>query len=244
MDREQHSGQQKYEPMFRNRKNIKFVYLTLILSLSLMGALFIFLSQPADGYERPQFKDGLASKWHSGSFCLPCHYMLLGTKNASDISKNCIKCHQYVPKNPTRNKEIDMTKIFGIHQDIVCIKCHVGPNADENLTAADFHSTMSKIPCLGCHVLKNGIYEKPPKTQCSACHSADPHVVHDNRLEKMCEACHGEFGANYSVPSPSTGAISNQSEIRSRESLSIGGQYPTIGQLISRIIESLIQITR
>ena len=127
-----------------------------------------------------------------------------------------------------------MTKIFNIHKDIVCIRCHIGVKDGDNVNAADFHRIMSKQTCMTCHTYENETILKPQKTKCSDCHSGDPHVVHGKRLEKMCETCHGEFAKNY-VGDKTLSPISTRTEAVVKE-------YPTIGQIISQLINSLLNI--
>jgi hypothetical protein len=193
------------------------------------------LATPANAYERPQFKDGLTDSWHPGAYCIPCHYTLLGTDNARSISNGCT-CHDYKPKN-AQGLKVDMTRIFDIHKDIVCIKCHVGNKDGDAVKAADFHRIMSNVSCLSCHTFMNDTYQRPQKTKCSDCHGGDPHVVHGKRLEKMCVACHGEFGETYAGQK-----LSIPSAPKPQAAASV--EYTTIGQVISKIIDSLLQIIR
>jgi len=209
--------------------------LKIIMVISYL--MFFFFSSVVIVYafERPEIKDGLTDKWHPGAFCIPCHYTLLSTEKAQSISNGC-KCHDFRPLNAETKYTVDMKKIFDIHKDIVCIRCHVGVKDGTNVTAADFHRIMSKETCLTCHTYENGTIQKPQKTKCSDCHSGDPHVVHGKRLEKMCETCHGEFAKNY-VGTKSTSIVSPRNETAVQD-------YSTIGQIISNIIGSLLQILR
>lgn len=205
---------------------------------------FIF-SSPAVAYERPEFKDGLGASWHKAKICLPCHYMLLGTEKARSISNSCNNCHQYHIQgySAKTDKKIDMKGIENLHRDIVCIRCHVGLKSQKNITAADFHRVMSKTACLNCHTFENGTYIKPLKNKCSDCHSASPHVVHGERIEKLCVACHGEFGEQYATKNLEAGDEMMPSAL-SNISLQDKSEYQTIGQLIIRIIEQITQILR
>ena len=218
--------------------------------LKIIGALLIFssilivivLSGSAKAYERPEFKDGLADKWHPGNFCIPCHYSLMSKEKAQAISSGC-KCHDYKPKDAVGKYKVDMTKIFDIHKDIVCIRCHVGIKNQENVTAMDFHRIMSNTPCLSCHTFVNNTYQKPQKTNCSDCHGGDPHVVHGNRLEKMCVACHGEFGENYTNKTIEISGKMNTPSIVETEAINTG-EYPTIAEFLSRIFKSIAQVIK
>lgn len=195
---------------------------------------FILFSGYANAYERPEFEDGLADKWHSGGFCIPCHYTLMSTEKAQTISKGCT-CHDYRPKNVKDKYKINMNEIFDIHKDIVCIRCHVGIKTTNNVTAADFHRVMNKVACLSCHTYSNGTYQKPQKTACSECHGGDPHVIHDKRIGKMCVACHGTFGEKYTEKLPP--------EIRAsleKQNISTVRKYPSIGEFIIKIIQALL----
>ncbi len=215
-------------------RSIKKILIFLIFSFFLVS-LVLLLQKPAIAYERPAFRDGLTDKWHPGAYCIPCHYTLLDAEQARAISNGC-KCHYIGPRDPQNKYKVDMTKVFDIHKDIVCIKCHVGNKDENNVTEADFHRVMSKVACLSCHTFENGTYQKPQKTKCSDCHGGDPHVVHGSRIQQMCVACHGEFGQNYAA-SLGLPTGSNQSVVPTKE-------YPTIGEIMSRIIDSLMGLLR
>jgi len=214
--------------------SIRKILIFLIFSFILVSSL-VLLSKPANAYERPVFRDGLTDKWHPGAYCIPCHYTLLDTEQARAISNGC-KCHYVGPGIPENKYKIDMAPIFDIHKDIVCIKCHVGNKDGNNVTEADFHRVMNKVACLSCHTFENGTYQKPQKTKCSDCHGGDPHVVHGDRLQKMCVACHGEFVLDY-TGKPGLPSAPNQSLIFTRE-------YTTIGEIMTRIIDSLMRLFR
>lgn len=209
--------------------------------------LYIFLfTTSANAYERPQFTDGLAEKWHPGSFCIPCHYTIAGDDKAKSISTGC-KCHNYGPKNPTKPMEIDMTKILDIHTNMVCIKCHVGSKKNiSDLQASDFHRVMGRIACPRCHTIENGKIIKPKAKICSDCHGADPHVVHGKKLEKICMACHGEFGEKFVNKDidPSEKMRSPSALTKSEVNKEIVEEYTSIGEFISKIISSIIQTIR
>jgi Zn finger protein HypA/HybF involved in hydrogenase expression len=218
-----------------NKKNKKYQPLKVTIIISLIILLFFSLAISVGAYERPEFTDGLTDSWHPGAFCIPCHYTLLSTDKAQSISNGC-KCHDYIPKNAESKYSVDMKQIFNIHKDIVCIRCHVGVKEGANLTAADFHRIMSKEACLACHTYENGTYQKPQKTKCSDCHSGDPHVVHGKKLERMCITCHGDFAATYIANKTVSSSLSKPDDVVK--------EYPTIGQIISNLIESLFQIFR
>jgi len=220
--------------------NIKKVFIMFIL------IILVFLStSSANAYESPEYKDGLFQSWHRANLCIPCHYMLGGTAKAQTISNSCENCHKYRIKGATaaNDRKIDMSYIENLHTDMVCIKCHVGLITENNMTAADFHRVMSKTACLSCHTFENGTYIKPLKTKCSDCHSGSPHVVHGNKLNKMCVACHGEDMGKF---------INMNSEEMSRIMLVQGqnttiediSEYPTIGQFIINLIEQFTKILR
>ncbi len=207
--------------------------------LILIMLSLLLLAVTANAYERLEFQDGLADKWHPGAFCIPCHYTLLGDEKAKAISNNCFKCHAHRPKDAKGGYEVDMTNILELHKDIVCIRCHVGTKNQVNMTATDFHMIKSKIACEICHTSANGTYLKPPTTRCSACHGIDPHVVHGKKLEKICVACHGEFGEEYIKASEET---MKPPSILEPEPVIKG--YTTIGEFMSKIIESVVQMIR
>lgn len=225
-----------------NKKNVNLLLVGAVI-FSITVLFLTYSALPVKAYERPEIKDGLTKEWHPGGFCIPCHYTLLDAGTAKKISSGCKKCHQYVDKNGRNDKIIDMTKIFDLHKDVVCIRCHAGKEP-ESMTASDFHRIMSKTACLQCHALKNGNYVKPEKTKCSDCHSADPHVVHEKKVEKMCVACHGEFGEKY-INLPANEKTSALSSILISEKTSkVPVEYATIGEFINTLIESLLKTIR
>ena len=222
---------------FVTKKNRECQLIKRTLIISVLIILVSSLAISVNAYERPEYRDGLTDKWHPGAYCIPCHYTLLSTDKAQSISSGC-KCHDYRPKNIEDKYSVDMKQIFNIHKDIVCIRCHVGVKDGTNVTAADFHRIMSKQACMTCHTYENGIIQKPLKTNCSDCHSGDPHVVHGKRLERMCETCHGDFAKNYvGNKTISPVSVSTRPEAAVKE-------YPTIGQIISNLVESVMQIFR
>ncbi|HEY9204675.1 MAG TPA: hypothetical protein VIO58_02045 [Candidatus Methanoperedens sp.] len=213
----------------------KYDFMKKGLIFSLITVFILIAAFPSNAYERPAFKDGLVDKWHPGGYCIPCHYTLLNVEDAQKISNGC-KCHEYRPKNVESGYKVDMTQILDIHKDTVCIRCHVGTKSQANLTAGDFHLVMSKTPCLSCHTYVNGTYLKPEKTRCSECHSGDPHVVHGDRLEKMCEACHGDFAEKYVN---NTGPISFAPSVIKEPTVE---ERFTVGEFIAKILQSLLRI--
>lgn len=239
--------------MFRNNKTLRkkigeIILLNRIILLIAVLVYILFIGS-VSAYERPEFKDGLARSWHPGKICIPCHYTLAPEK-ARVISGNCASCHINTPKDAPNSKKIDMNKILKMHTEIICIRCHVGSKSRNDVTAMDFHRVMSKTACLACHKYENGTYIKPLKKNCSDCHSYDPHVVHDKKLEKLCVACHGEFGEQYVNKS-----IGSQDKISSPAGLTISikdigkmeinkSEYTTIGQFIMNLIEQFSQILR
>lgn len=207
--------------------------------------LIFLLPDPVNAYESPEYKDGLSQSWHRANLCIPCHYMLAGTAKAQAISNSCENCHKYRIKGATaaNDRKIEMSNIENIHTNMVCIKCHVGLKAGTNITAADFHRVMSKTACLECHAFDNGTYIKPLKTKCSDCHSGSPHVVHGDRLNKMCVACHGENIEKFITTNPEVAgkmiSLSGQNATIVDKS-----EYPTLGEFIIKLIEQFTKILR
>jgi hypothetical protein len=234
------------------RKATEFKRIGSILIFAFIIIIINTIPGSANDYKRPEYTDGLENKWHSGSLCIPCHYTLLGDEKAKAISTACTKtCHARSnwPEEGGGGWKIDISNISNIHKDILCIRCHVGTKIEANLTAVDFHRVMSKTGCMECHTVENGNYRKPEKTLCSECHAADPHVVHGDRLERMCVACHGStFAQSYINKSIKlTGNIQLPSVLNESSKLNESqnvAEYPTIGQLMTRIIEMLIRIIR
>lgn len=218
-----------------SKKNLEYKWICNILISVIILISIIFIPASAGDYKRPEYTDGLEEKWHPGGYCIPCHYTLLGNEKARAISLGCEKCHVYRPKGAESGLKIDMSKVYDVHKDIVCIRCHVG--IKDNMTSVDFHMIKSKMACETCHTVANGTYLKPPTTKCSNCHSSDPHVVHGKRVENLCVACHGEFGEKYVKPPAALVPSPGKPEVAVEA-------FPTIGEFMSKIIESLIRIIR
>lgn len=228
-----------------SRKKIVQQLIKPIFIICILIILLAFLSGSAYAYESPEYKDGLFQSWHRANLCIPCHYMLAGTAKAQAISNSCENCHKYRIKgaNAGNDRKIEMSTIENIHTDMVCIKCHVGPRTETNITAADFHRVMSKTACLSCHTFENGSYIKPLKTKCSDCHSGSPHVVHGTRLNKMCVACHGEAIEKFITINPEEAGNIILSQGQNTTIAEIP-EYPTIGQFIIQLIEQFTKILR
>lgn len=235
----------KWEVIPNMKSSYIFKKRTLIL-LFLMAAGLIIIPGSNAAYERTPFSDGLAEKWHPGSFCIPCHYTIAGDEKARSISTGC-QCHKYSLKNPIKPMQIDMTKILDIHINMVCIKCHVGQNKNiSNLKAADFHNVMKRIACTKCHTIENGRAIKPKAKICSDCHAVDPHVVHGKKLEKICMACHGEFGEKFSNksvdPSEKMSLPSAISKLDTNETF-LTKDYTSFGEFINKLVLSIIKLS-
>jgi hypothetical protein len=226
----------------RTKTRIKIAFIGIYIIL----IIFILIVSSASAYERPKYKDGVAARWHFASICIPCHYTIADTEKATAISGSCENCHKYRLQGATaaNDRKIDMSKIENIHLDIICIRCHVGPKSRKEITATDFHRVMSKTACLSCHTFENGTYKKPLKTECSDCHRGGPHVVHGERLGKMCVVCHGEDIGNFI--NVNTGGNGNkvvmQGPNTSISEISGKSGYLTIGQLIMEILGQFSKI--
>ncbi len=212
-----------------------------ILILTIISIFIIlFITYQVAAYQRPEFKDGLVGRWHPGALCISCHYSLSTTEKAQSISAGC-KCHDkiYIPKDAKSVYEVDSSKILDLHKDITCVRCHIGLKNRE-AGVQDLHSIKKSLECTQCHVVENATIKVPEKKRCFECHNGDPHVVHSNKTEKLCPACHGEFGERY---------IENALLISEKEMLPatfiknetvVVKEYPTIVNFIIGIIKSII----
>lgn len=213
----------------------------LIFIIGIMTILSDFAIISNAAYERPEFSDGLYSSWHPGSYCIPCHYSLMSVEKAKNISIGCQNCHQYKPKGSSKY-DIDMSKIFNIHKDIICIRCHIGIKNQNKVTAQDFHKIMP-IDCKNCHNYSKGTYQVPEKKNCSDCHAnGDPHIVHsgNKRLEKMCIACHGEEFANKYISKGLQINISEQGIVSTKPPVAgVKVEYPTIGKFLENVLKMI-----
>lgn len=212
-------------------KEKRFAYNVIINILSILMISFYGFVSISSAYERPVYDQALTAPWHPGSYCIPCHFSLMDKEKAQSISNGC-KCHDYRPNGTTGGYKVNMTKIYDIHKDIICIRCHIGMKGQDNVTAQDFHRIMP-IACSNCHNYTGGTYQIPEKTKCSDCHAdGNPHVVHGNKIDKLCIACHGEEFANKYV---------NQTIITDKGMVILPvnntiREYPTITEFLVKLI--------
>jgi hypothetical protein len=205
--------------------------------VSILVFLFYVFVTISAAYERPAFDTALTAKWHPGGYCIPCHYSLMNIEKARSISNTC-SCHDIRPRGETGGYNINMTKIYDIHNNIICIRCHIGIKNPDEVTVQDFHRIM-KIACSNCHTYANGTYQVPEKTNCSDCHAGgNPHTVHGNKTEILCIACHGEdFAKKYA---DKTVSIPDRNVTIAKQ---IGPEdYPTVARILSKIIGTLMKI--
>lgn len=215
-----------------------FILLSILSIVLFVG----IITDNVVAYERPEFNDGLMGPWHPGALCITCHYVLNSQERALSISNGC-KCHNvdYAQKGSVSDKKVNSSKIFDYHKNIICVKCHVGTSKNQTLPQ-DIHRVMSKTDCSKCHVFENGTVRRPEKTKCFECHGGDPHVVHGNKVENVCPACHGEFAERYldrtlkasekaMLPAAILNLSSNKEE-KKRE-------YNTISEFLTNIINSI-----
>jgi hypothetical protein len=220
-------------------KEKRTVYNIVINVLSILIISFYGLvSISSAAYERPAYDQALTAPWHPGSYCIPCHFSLMDSGTAQKISNTC-KCHDYKPAGSTGGYTINMTKIYDIHKDIMCIRCHIGMKSQQNVTAQDFHRIMP-IACSNCHNYTNGTIQIPEKKNCSDCHAdGNPHIVHGKKVEVLCVACHGEEFANKYINRPiqitDKGIVTLSGNVTVRE-------YPTITGYLSNILGILSRI--
>lgn len=223
------------EKRYRKYDIYRIIHIISILIIS-----FYFFVPTYSAYERPEFKDGLASNWHPGAYCIPCHYSLMSIEKAKNISIACKNCHVDMrAKEKGKGKyDVDTDKIFNIHKDIVCIRCHIGTKDQKDVNAQDFHRIMP-IACTNCHNYTNGTYQKPDKKNCSDCHmKGDPHVIHGDKVERMCTACHGEQFANKYV----NGTFAMPGQNVSARMLNEKREYPTVVNFLGKILQTLLKI--
>ena len=214
---------------------MKKKYILIIISI-------FIISYQAAAYERPEVNDGLTGRWHPGALCISCHYSLSTVEKAQSISAGC-KCHDkiYVPKDAKSIYEVDNSKIFDLHKEIVCARCHIG-NKNREVTVQDLHSLKSKLECVQCHVTENDTIKIPEKKKCYECHNGDPHVVHSNKTEKLCVACHGEFGERYLENNLLTPEKDMLPATLVKNETEVVKEYPTIVDFVISIIKSIRSI--
>lgn len=216
------------------KANIGVVKIIYIVAIS-----FYALVSVSAAYERPAVDTALTAPWHPGGYCIPCHYSLMTLDKAKNISNTC-GCHNLRPAGQTSGYKIDMSKIYGIHNNIICIRCHIGMKNQDGVTAQDFHRIMP-IACSNCHTYTNGTIQIPDKKNCSDCHAdGNPHVVHGNKIETLCVACHGEdFASKYTSGIVS---IPNNNGTTAKPVGVSFTDYPTITRFLYKIFGTIMKI--
>lgn len=212
-----------------------------ILILTIISIFTIlFITYQVAAYQRSEIKDGLIGRWHPGALCISCHYSLSTTEKAQSISAGC-KCHDkiYIPKEAKNVYEIDNSKIFDLHKNIICVRCHISTKKDD-ANFQDLHSIKSRLKCTQCHVVENATVKIPEKKKCFECHNGDPHVAHSNKTEKLCPVCHGEFGERYIE----NNLLNSEKEmlpiILVKNESVVVKEYPTLVDFVINIVKSII----
>lgn len=211
-----------------------------ILILTIISIFIIlFITYQATAYQRSEFKDGLVGRWHPGALCISCHYSLSTTEKAQSISAGC-KCHDkiYIPKDAKNVYEVDNSKILDLHKDIICVRCHIGVKNRE-ASSQDLHYIKKRLECTQCHESENATVKLPEKKKCFECHNADPHVVHSNNTEKLCPACHGEFGERYIENALLTSEKDMLPTMLAKNETVVIKEYPTIVDFVMSILKSI-----
>lgn len=214
-----------------------------ILILTIISIFIIlFITYQVAAYERPEIKDGLTGRWHPGALCIYCHYSLSTTEKAQAISSGC-KCHDkvYIPKDAKNVYDVESSKILDLHKDIVCVRCHIGIKNRE-VNVQDLHSIKNKLECTQCHIIENTTIKIPEKKKCFECHGGDPHVVHSNKTEKLCPACHGEFGERYMKNTLLTQEKEMLPATFVKNETTVIKEYPTVVDFVINIIKSIRSI--
>lgn len=212
-----------------------------ILILTIISVFMIlFITYQVSAYQRPEFKDGLVGRWHPGALCISCHYSLSTTEKAQSISAGC-RCHDkiYIPKDAKSVYEVDNSKILDLHKNIICVRCHISTKKNE-ANFQDLHDIKKRLECTQCHVVENTTIKIPEKKKCFECHGGDPHVVHSNKTEKLCPACHGEFGERYIENTLLTSEKEMIPTILAKNETVVVKEYPTIIEFVTSIIKSIM----
>jgi hypothetical protein len=212
----------------------------MVVNLVMVVIILILSIKVVDTYEMPEFNDGLTGRWHPGALCITCHYSLTDKEKAQNISNGC-KCHstEYIPKGAISSYNVNKTKIFDLHEKIVCVRCHIGVK-DREITVKDLHEIKNKIACTKCHIIDNATIKIPEKKLCYECHGGDPHVVHGNKTEKLCIACHGEFGERYINRTLKGAEMELVPEYLKKNETKVVEGVPTIFDFLAKIIKSII----
>jgi len=213
---------------------------TIILPMIMMMILFYgFVSIASSAYERTAYDQALTASWHPGSYCIPCHFSIMDVKKAQNLSNTC-RCHEYRPVGKSSGYSVNMTTIYNMHKDIICIRCHIGMKNQQNVTAQDFHRIM-QIDCSNCHKYVNGTYQIPEKKNCSDCHAdGNPHIVHGTKINRLCIACHGEEFAKKYINK--TIEISDKGMVILPSNVTIEREYPTITEFLGKILGIIMRI--
>ena len=117
---------------------------------------------------------------HKEVICDDCHR---GMMFDSDIASGCYSCHQY-------------DDVHDGQEGKACQQCHDERGwaakviFDHDITKFPLHGSHIISPCEECHV--SGTY-KDAEINCVSCHKYDDEELHQKRLGKACEICHGPY---------------------------------------------------
>jgi nitrate/TMAO reductase-like tetraheme cytochrome c subunit len=129
------------------------------------------------GFSLASHPDAICADCHEGNYtsfnattCIDCHKVESNIFNSAHVisyGDDCLACHDGIESiNTSYVHDLTQFQLTGLHQELECIKCHLGAR-----TITDLQNS---------------------PTQCINCHSKDE--PHDGRFGTDCEACHDTSG--------------------------------------------------
>ena len=200
--------------------------ISLILIFLILLSFCLLQNVGADVY--PPGITSLLGGSHPTQACDYCHSVLIPDRTERNAVLGSCICHKD-PYSPSGT--VDMDLVSKGHDGNPCSRCHTGVKLAD-LDEDTYHLLHSDVECTWCHATTQTGYMIPEMT-CGDCHAGGPHVVHGNKAESLCTACHGAYGEEYkktdvSMPGPSG------------ENASMGGSTANQHLTILGIIKSLV----
>jgi len=145
--------------------------------------------------------------------CKGCHYETLKANYYSQEEGDCDGCHAYKVGN-----QLNVPSLESNHNPIICKGCHMGNTLIGGSEKEIFHNGHNAVNCTQCHTeddftvikIKNNGFE------CVSCHGNKVHIIHLDKLDKICSICHGSWAKDKIYIASASTELSNASEQRSK----------------------------
>ncbi|MHC1573262.1 MAG: hypothetical protein ACXQTJ_02260 [Candidatus Syntropharchaeales archaeon] len=179
---------------------MKAYKIVCIILLILIGIPSLSLLQDAGAKDvYPPGITSLLGGSHPTQACDYCHSVLIPDRSERNAVLGSCICHKdtYSPSG-----KVDMELVSEGHDGNPCSRCHTGVKL-EKLDVDNYHLLHEDVECTRCHE-KSNVGFTIPEMKCDDCHIGGPHVVHGNKAESLCSACHGAYGEQFKSKGVST----------------------------------------